>query len=485
MSLGNKIRKNTLWLFAGGVSSRGIMFLSGIVLARLLVPEDFGLVVTIQIFTGIVSVVAGGGMGQALIRADDVTENHINVIFTTQVAIGLVIYVVFWLLSSAIADFFGSEIYEQLIKVSALTFVIRPFNNISSAKLSRNYNFKIVSLLAFFNVVISSLISIYMAFNGYGVWSLIVAGLITSLVLIPISLWLAKWWPKLSFKMEALKKYGAYGFKVSISNILYSIMVQIPNFFISKVHGPETLGLFNKASSLTEIPLQIIAGPVTQTVFRGMSEYKHDVNMSKYLYFRTLTLLCVYLFPFFTTMFWIAEPFVVIVYGENWKEAGQVMSIIALWGYSRTMIRPASIINDSHDRLKEEIYLDMEFILLLIVVLFFLTPQGINFVAAGLIVMGLYQMIRVTRLAYTCMDNATLKDFFKAVYPALCLNALLFLFLATLDNFVEFENISSFFTLAGTLILTVLIYIILFMTIPFEGLTGERNKIKNKLRNFL
>ena len=485
MKLGEKIRKNTLWLFAGGVLSRGIVFISGIILARILVPEDFGLVVTIQIFTGIVAVVAGGGMGQALIRADDVTAKHFNVIFTTQLVIGIFIYLCFWGLSPFIADFFNNAIYEKLILVSALTFIIRPFNNISNAKLSRNYNFKVISLIAFLNVIISSVISIVMALEGYGVWSLVFSGLITSVLIIPVNLWLAKWVPRLSYDYNILKKLGAYGFKVSVSHILYSIMVQIPNSFISKVQGPEALGLFNKATSLSEIPLQVIAGPVTQTVFRGMAEYKHDENMSKYLYFKTLTLLCVYLFPFFTTMLWISEPFVVIVYGETWRMAGQVMVVVALIGYFNTLMRPATIMNDSHDKLKEEIIIDIEFIILLVILLFFVSQYGIFYIASSLVVMASYQTLKVTKLAYTCMNNAKLKDFISAVFPALILNVFLAVFLFVLNYFINFKNINDVVELLLLMVIIAVFYISLFLIFPIKSIVGEQKKIKSKLFGWL
>jgi len=452
LSLGAKIRKNALWLFAGGLLSRGLIFFSGIVLARLLVPEDFGLLVTTQIFTGLVAVIAGGGMGQALIRADKVTPNHFNVVFTVQLFIGLLILFIFWLIAPYIAVFFENELYEKIIVVSALTFVIRPFNNISSAKLSRDYNFKIISFISFFNVFISSALSIYMAYKGYGVWSLIVSGLITSVLMVPINIWLAKWLPKFRFDSGVIKELGVYGLKVTISHILYNFIVQIPNSFISKVHGAESLGLFNKALSLSQLPLDIVAGPVTQTVFRGMAEFKHDPDLSKYLYFKTLSLLCVYLFPFFTTMLWLSEPFVVIVYGEDWRIAGQLMMIVALTGFFSTLMRPATIMNDSHDKLKEEIRLDIEFILILIVLLYIVAPYGVFYVAWALVAMGAYQTIRVTRLAYTCIKGATLKDFIMAIYPALLLNFFLVLILLLLDFIIDINNIKSVIELLSLMI---------------------------------
>ncbi|MBE0437667.1 MAG: oligosaccharide flippase family protein, partial [Methylomicrobium sp.] len=145
MQLGASIRSGTLWLFTGNVSQRALEFFFGIILARLLVPADFGLLVMTQVFTGFAGFIAGGGMGQALVQSKDISTNHFQVVFTLQLLICSAIYSVFYFVSPYIALWLDNPIYTDLLRVSTLNFLIRPFINISRAKLSRDMRFKSIA----------------------------------------------------------------------------------------------------------------------------------------------------------------------------------------------------------------------------------------------------------------------------------------------------------------------------------------------------
>ncbi|MBE0437706.1 MAG: oligosaccharide flippase family protein, partial [Methylomicrobium sp.] len=145
MQLGNTIRSGTLWLFTGNISQRALEFLFGIILARLLAPADFGLLVMTHVFTGFAGFIAGGGMGQALIQSKDISARHYRVVFTLQLLICSIIYGVFYYSSPYIARFLDNPIYTDLLRVSTLNFLIRPFVNISRAKLSRDMRFKSIA----------------------------------------------------------------------------------------------------------------------------------------------------------------------------------------------------------------------------------------------------------------------------------------------------------------------------------------------------
>src|SRR5512139_2843683 len=130
MSRGQSVRSSSKWLVSTNLLGQATQFAFGIALARLLVPADFGMIITIQIFTGFVGLVASGGMGQALIRAKDLQEKDFQVIFSMQLAIGLLIYAGFFTIAPWFADWFGNPLYKDLLRVSAISFVMRPFLNI-------------------------------------------------------------------------------------------------------------------------------------------------------------------------------------------------------------------------------------------------------------------------------------------------------------------------------------------------------------------
>ena len=460
--------------------NRMIVFFSGIVLARILIPEDFGLLVTTQIFTGIVGVFAGSGMGQALIRAEGLEKQHYNVVFSLQVFLGFVIYLGFYISSQYIAIYFDNPLYEDLLKVSALSFILRPVNNICKAKLSREYHFKKIAILNIINVFITSALSIYFAYIGWGVWALIISGLLGYTAMMPLYLKAAKWIPGIYFDYGIAKYLGGYGFKVAVSDLLYFITTQIPNFIISKQFGPSSVGLFNKAISLSEIPRQLIGTSVTQTVFRGMSETQSDLNMTKYLYSKTLSLLTLYQFPFYVSMLWLSESFIVIVYGENWRESGQLMQIVAMLGFVQAINGSASTLNDAHDRLKQEIKLDIQLIILMILVLAINGTYCLIHLSIGLVFLYVFQSFRITRLAFSCMPGLKFIDFFNSITPALVLNILLFIYFFILDFYIDMSSIDNLFVLLMVIIMAILLYLFCIIFIPLQGIASERNRIKNK-----
>jgi O-antigen/teichoic acid export membrane protein len=141
MSVGASIRHGAQWLLFGSIGNQAIQFAIGIVLARLLTPADFGLIVTVQIFTGLAGLIAGGGMGQALIREKDVERADFHAVFAAQLLVGVAIYGAFFVAAPFIAQAFGDPVYTLLVRVSTLTFLLRPLINIPSVILRREMRF--------------------------------------------------------------------------------------------------------------------------------------------------------------------------------------------------------------------------------------------------------------------------------------------------------------------------------------------------------
>ncbi len=182
MSLAQSIRESSKWLVASNVASQALQFAIGIALARLLVPADFGMIVTIQIFTGFVGLLANGGMGQALIRAKEAGESDFQVVFSVQLAIGFVIYLAFFTIAPWFAAWFGDPLYQDLLRISAISFLMRPFLNLHNIWLQREMRFKETSLVGLASAFLSGAISISMALASFGVWSLVWGGLLGSLI---------------------------------------------------------------------------------------------------------------------------------------------------------------------------------------------------------------------------------------------------------------------------------------------------------------
>ncbi|MBL1264994.1 lipopolysaccharide biosynthesis protein [Candidatus Methylomicrobium oryzae] len=477
------IRKNTLWLFAGNITQRVLELLFSILLARLLLPSDFGLLITTQVFTGVAGFIAGGGMGQALIQAKKITQKHFHVVFTIQLGICVSIYAAFFLAAPWIAVWFDKPIYSDLLRVSALNFLIRPFLNISSSKLKREMRFKSISVLSLVSLIVSSTCSVLLAFYDYGVWSLIFGGLIGSLFMSISLIILSQCYPAFAFDSEIAKSLGTYGFKFSINDIVEYLRLQIPNFLLGKFMGSQTVGLFNKGYSLSEYPVLLIAGSTYQTVFRALSSTQDNFNQSKYIYLRTITLVCVYTYPFYIGLLWLADPFVTILYGENWRPAVMPLQILCISQMLRCFGNGSGAVIAAQNILGTEIKIQsVTFFLVGLGCWYGIQQNDIAMIAWGMLPGSIFLYIG---LAYCACKRlkVTLLEFSKAIAPALFLSTLLASALGLIEYGLNHYNIElkpldymiSFTAIGG------MTYGLLFLFCPIASLKTERDRWKKKL----
>lgn len=484
MNLGSTIRKNTAWIFSGGLLTQSVKFFVGIALARILAPDDFGLLVTVQIFTGGAGFIAGAGMGQALMQAKEVDRRHYNTVFTIQLLICVCIYAFFYHISPYFAAWYQTPLYEDLLRVSALSFLIRPFSNISGAKLRRDMRFKSITINSMVALTIGSSTSIYLALNGFGVWSLISGGLISA-VYTAISLMLiSKNYPKFYYNHAIAKTIGAYGIKVSINDIVFYLKAQTPNFIIGAYMAPANVGIFNKGSSLSALPVSTISGSAYQTVFRALSSVQENLDQSKYIYLRTITLVTVYTVPFYIGLLWLSEAFVVTVYGEKWLLSALPLQILSIGGLFRCITNPSGAVMAAQNLLGTEIKIQL--------IALIMTAAGVSYgvlheslllISLGLLPSIIFLSITLSYFALRQL-NASYKDLFRALKPALKLNIFLALTLAIthIEIQIYLPNIQTFQYLIILSASGGIVYGSLFLFYPIRELEQESKRWKKLFR---
>ncbi len=434
MDLGKNIRSGVGWLIIGNTGSRITEFVFGVVLARLLVPADFGMIVTIQVFTGFVGMLAGGGMGQALVRSKEAEDEDFTAVFTLQLAIAIPIYLGFYFSAPWFAAFFGNPLYEQLVPVSALMFFLRPVTGIYSSWLNRDMKFKERSLIGILSRLVSNLVSIVLAWYGFGVWSLTLAGLVggmfTNLALsfvTPLKL-------KLHFNFSLMRKHGEYGSKIVANDFFTHVRKESLKLILSKLAGPTFLGLFNKAESLHRLPYWMLGQPVAQPVFRAMSKAQDNLDQTKYMFYRVITLLMVYVLPFFVGMWWVAHPFIQVVYGEKWMLAAEPLKILSLAGFFYIISRPSGLLLMAQNRLKQQIVAQAIILVFTLVACYLGLEWDLVGVSWAFLFSQVFTAFYFYLLAYFTIPTR-LKDLLIAIKPGFLLNVALFSTLWLTDYF--------------------------------------------------
>lgn len=399
MKLGHSIRHGTKWLLTGNIGGQALQFAFGIALARLLTPADFGLLVTIQIFTGFVGMVASGGMGEALVQARDVKEDDYQTVFTFQLAVGVLIYAGFFLIAPWFALWFNEPLYESLLRVSALSFLFRPFANNPHIRLRRAMRFKEVALVNFSNIIIVSSLSIGFALAGFGVWGLVLSGLLGIPFNIAVLSWRAPWRPSITYNHVSARTLQGYGFKSIANDLLIYFRNQTNNFIISKSMGADDVGLFNKGHSLARMPVGLIAGSAYQTVFRALSKVQDDLPQSRYIYLRTITLVSLYTLPVYLALGAVARPFVVGVFGPHWEGAAGPLLILCLGAPAYHLEVISGALVAARNRLAQESWLQFQTWMLFIAGGLIGLRFGLNGLAWSTVVVSYYIGIRLTLLA--------------------------------------------------------------------------------------
>jgi len=480
MSLGTAIRRNTLWQFTGNTGTQVLTFAFGIVLARLLAPEDFGMLITIQVFTGMAGFVAGGGMGQALVRAKEASQQDYDAVFSLQLLLGTAIYLVFFFAAPYFAQWYEQPLYGTLLRVSALSFLLRPFVNMPSSLLQRAMRFKAQSLIRMATLLCSSATSISMAFAGYGVWSLVIGGLVGSVCNVAMLTATARWRPGISFDFGRAKDLARYGMLVSANDIVTYVRTQATNVILSRTAGPASVGLFNKADSLAQMPRQLITSSLYPVLFRAMAQEQDKLDTCRYLFFRSLSLALVYASPFFFGLFWLADPLVYLLYGEKWTASAPPMAILALAGPLLTIANLSGAVLAARAWLHKELVIQIILLALTVLAVFLGLDYGLEGVASALVLVAAYNALHMFHLAQRSL-KAGYSLLLKAVVPALVLNIILNAVLFATDAAFDAGTERSFLYLIAMTGAGALVYALSFIFLPLPGLSSEQARWKKLL----
>jgi len=484
-NLGSTIRNGTLWLFSKSLFEQVIKFAAGIVLARLLLPEHFGLLITVQVFTGAAGFIAGGGMGQALIRAKYAGPEHFKTVFSLQLLICTSIYAIFFNLAPWFAYWLEKPIYVDLLRVTALSFLIRPFANVARAKLTRDMRFKEIAIVSLLSLMIGSSNSIYFALNNYGVWSLAWGGLIGSSFSALCFIFLSKCYPGIRYEKSIAKDMGSYGIKFSVNDIIHYLRSQFPNFLIGKFLDPSIVGLYNKGTSLASMPINMISGSAYQTIFRALSSNQDNLDKCKYIYLRTITLVSVYTIPFYIGLYWLAEPLILEIYGDKWAESAISLKVFSIIGILRCVSNPSGAVMAAHNKLQLEIKIQLITLVLSVIgCLWGIQKNDIFSIALGIVPSYIFLTISISYYSLNIL-KASYINLFKALTPPIILNSILALLMLLFNACYELllinEYKSNLTYIAIMATFGFVSYSILFLYSPIPSLTTETLRWKSKL----
>jgi len=314
-----------------------------IILARLLLPSDYGLIAMIFIFLMGGQIVIDAGLPIALMQKKNPTETDFSTVFWFNIMSGLFFYGIFFFCATPIADFYEQPLLNPIIKVAGLNFIAWSFGLVHATKLNINLGFKRQAFISITAVIISGGIGIILAYYGYGVWALVTQFLINN-TLRSLFFWLfgIRWFPKFIFQFASLKSLLPVGFASIFAAFLDTIYKNIYAIFIGKRYSAAELGFFQQGNTLSSLVTAQITYAITTSFIPLQSKHHDYPDEQQKLFFRFLSLLCFLIFPLAILFLVLAEPFVSFILTEKWLPTVPLIQILCL----SLLLYPISVINN-------------------------------------------------------------------------------------------------------------------------------------------
>lgn len=329
-SLKDKTVKGVGWSAADAFLGQGVTFIVGLVLARILSPEEYGLIGIVTIFTTILLGFVDCGFGNALVRKQDVTDQDYNTMFYINLVMSLVMYGLLYAGAPLIARFFERHQLVQLVRVTGLLLIIQALSIVQSTILTKKIDFKTKTIAAFVAASLSGVIGIGMAFMGYGVWSLVGQQLSRS-TLYTISLWiLNRWWPKMKFSVESLRYMWGFGWKIMLSGFLERLWNQFYQVVVGKYYNPATLGQYTRSKEYASIFSSNLTSVVQRVTFPVLSEVQGNTTRMVVAYRRVIKTTMFVTAIIMISLGAVAEPLIYCLIGPQWHVAATFLPLICI-----------------------------------------------------------------------------------------------------------------------------------------------------------
>lgn len=339
--LKQKTISSILWSLVQRFGVMIISFCANLVLARLLTPDDYGVIGMLLIFISVSNTFIDGGFGTALIQKKEPTQEDYSTIFFWNIFISVILTGILYISSPLISEFYRLPLLSDVLKVMGTVLVINAFSVVQTNILQKKFEFKKLATINIIANIAASILAIVLALRGFGVWSLVFRYLSCSLV-ISIILWITtKWKPMLTFKFKSFRTLGKFGGMVLLANLVETIYTEFQGLVIGRAFSAKDLGYYTQAKRLEEIPTLGISSAVNQASFpmyARLQDNKVALSLAVRKYVRALSLLVI---PLYFLFILVAEPLITILFTEKWIESVDLFKILCLVG----MIYPINTVN--------------------------------------------------------------------------------------------------------------------------------------------
>lgn len=449
-----KIISSLLWSLMQRSGVQGIQLIITLILARILLPEDFGLVVIVTIFNTLAIIIVQSGFTTGLIQKKDIDHLDLSSIFYINVLSSIIMYVLLFNLAPFIAAFFNQPQLVLILRIISMSLFLSSFHSIQYVIVSRNLQFKDLFLASFLAHILSGSIGIVMAYSNFGVWALVVQQL-TSYLLNPIFLYFkVRWRPQLTFSFSRVTSLFSYGWKLLVSSLINNLYSNLHSIIIGKIFNPAMIGFYNRGDQFPNIIVSNVNGSIQSVMLPTLSSYQDNPPRVKDMVRRTIVTSSFVIFPMMVGLIVIAEPLVKLVLTDKWLPTVPFLQIFcmvyAFWPLQTTNLQAINALGRSDIFLRLEILNTLFGIVVLIITFQF----GIYAMTFGLFISSIFASIIDSYPNSKLLDYSILEQF-RDITPSMLISIVM----GAVIYPISLLEMSSLTTLLTQIFLGIIIYL--------------------------
>ena len=469
--------RSFLWKLLERISVQVVQFAITIVLARLLLPKEYGIIALIMVFVNICQVIVDGGFNTALIQKKDADDIDFSTIFYFSILMALAVYAVLYFVSPFIADFYSQQNLIPVIRVLSLILILNSINSIQNAYVSRNLLFRKMFMCSFCSVLISGGAGILMAYHGYGVWALVTQMLVAQIIQTIIMWVVLGWRPKRVFSFERLKGLLNYGWMIFTTNIIVTVFVNIRKLIVGKFYTPDSLAYFERGDQFPNLIMANIHSSIQSVMFPIFSIEQDNRQRIKSMLRRATKTSCFLIYPLMMLLIVSAKPLVLFLLTDKWLPVVPFMQIFCVANF----FRPITIPNLEAIKALgySDIFLKLEIIKKIVDVTFLITAvfYGIYAIAWSIVLFN-FVCIFINLYPNKRLLDYGISEQIKDALPTL----LLTLMMGVIVYWIQFLQIHLFLILILQFTLGALVYILLCFITKEESYIYLVELIVSKLK---
>lgn len=314
----SKILSGLVWTFAERICAQLVSFIISIILARLLLPEEYGVITLVLVFINIANVFVTDGFGQSLIQKNDADKKDFSTIFTISIVLSIILYIFLFFSSTYIAKIYDIPLLSPIIKVLSLKIPISALSTMQHAYVSKNMLFKKFFYSTLFGTLISGCIGIFMAYLGFGVWALVAQYLLNTCIDTLVLFFTIPWKPSFSFPTKNTKPLIKYAWRLTAMGLINTGYSELRNIMIGKKYTTSELAYYNRGDQFPSLVIKNVNTSIGNVMFPVFSKINDNIEELKRIGRKTMKMTTFIIFPLLIFLFMMAKPIVNVVLTDKW-----------------------------------------------------------------------------------------------------------------------------------------------------------------------